>query len=491
MILVAYFTYFLYVLTILWMLFHGLMQLHLLWKARKNKKRQPLFSSDVLPYVTIQLPVYNEKYVVDECLNNIIQLHYPYDRLQIQVLDDSTDETSGYIDQALPRFRNIGIDIEVIRREVRKDYKAGALQNAMATCKGNLIAIFDADFRPAPSFLLEMIPYFEDANVGLVQAKWTHLNKDENFLTRIQSILLDTYFTVEQEGRYNAGYFMNFCGTAGIWRKECIINSGGWDGTVLSEDLDLSYRAQLNGWELIYAPEISVAAELPSVMEAFKVQQFRWTKGIAQTCRKTIQQIIRLDIPAGKKLHSIFHLLSSFIFPCLLLNAFLTVPILLTRNYYPEFIPLTNYTMISALNLMALTFLFYNGSSKTFKSRGAFFGNYGLFLLVYLGMSVQNAIAVLQGFYGKSSAFIRTPKFADQKIDFSYFSKLKSQTIAELLFFVYFLMGICLSVYLHDYFLLFFFIMMIVSLGLLLYMSVELAMKQHFRKLFIRFNNQE
>lgn len=471
---VGYVLYGLYVLTILWLLITSLVQLHLLWHSRKRKKGEINFVPSELPFISIQVPVYNEKYVIEGLLQSLAQFDYPKDLYEIQILDDSTDETSFIIDQQVTQLEKEALAISVLRRGSRQGFKAGALQYGLPFCKGDLIAIFDADFRPPKDFLKTLLPHFKEDKVGLVQARWGHLNKEQNFLTRIQTFLLDTYFSVEQAGRHNAGYFTNFCGTAGIWRKQCIVDAGNWDGSVLSEDLDLSYRAQLKGWQMVYEPNMVVPAELPAVMEAFKIQQFRWTKGIAQTSRKTLRQILALPLPLGKKLHSIFHLLSSFLFLCLLLNALLTVPLLIWRNQYEEFVDLTNLTAISGINLLTLSFLYYQGTKGTHRKPSQFFINYPIFLVVYLGMSAQNAVAALQGLLGYSSAFVRTPKFsATGATKTNYLAKKISwTTFWELGLLTYFLAGIGLSFYLDDYFLLLFFCMISWGLMILIYQSL-------------------
>jgi len=467
--IIGFVIYGIYILTALWLFLNAMVQLHLLWHY-KRKKRQHIethFSSGKLPFVTVQVPVYNEKYVIEKLLIALGNMDYPAERFEIQVLDDSTDETVEIIDHAVGQLRKKHLNIKVIRRSDRTGFKAGALQYGLSFCKGELIAIFDADFRPSPQYLNSMVPYFSDPGIGLVQARWTHLNREENHLTRIQTFLLDTHFSVEQSGRYKAGYFINFCGTAGIWRKQCIEDAGGWDGDVLSEDLDLSYRAQLKGWKLVYDEQIQVPAEVPAVMEAFKIQQFRWTKGMAQISRKNLKQLWQSSLPFSKKLHGVFHLLSSFVFVCLFINALLTVPLLVFRNIYPEFIALTHYSLFTSVNLVALTLFYYNGSKTADKPEAVkFFTYFPLFLVVYMAMSVQNAFAVVQGLFGSRSAFIRTPK-SDQKAaqQNTYFKRrLNWINGAEIVTLCYFLYGIGLSFYLGDYFMMLFFVM--ISSGL-------------------------
>ena len=462
-----------YMLTSLWLFVNGLVQLHLLWHYKKKKRELRTAPLPLqLPFVTVQIPVYNEKYVIERLLQSLSRLDYPQDRFEIQVLDDSTDETSAIIDAQVAQMQRRNINIQVLRRPQRKGFKAGALQYGLSYCKGELIAIFDADFTPHPQFIKQLVPYFNDEKTGLVQARWSHLNKEENALTRIQTILLDTHFSIEQTGRANAGYFINFCGTAGIWRKQCIEDAGGWDGEVLSEDLDLSYRAQLRGWKMVYNQQIEVPAELPSVIEAFKIQQFRWTKGMAQISRKTIKAILQASLPFEKKMHGIFHLLSSFVFVCLFFNALLTVPLLVYRNLYPEFITLTHFTLFTSLNLVALTIFYYNGT-KSAAHRGPvkFFSHYPLFLVIYMGLSVQNAVAVLQGLAGARSPFVRTPKFNSNSNTTYLQRKITWINLAEAGILVYFICGIALSIYFNDYFMLLFFLMIGAGLGYIVYHS--------------------
>lgn len=462
--------YGIYVLLTGWLLLNGFLQWRLWRHASRNrhKKLQDRWKGE-LPFVSIQIPVYNEKYVVEGLLDSLALLDYPDHRFEIMVLDDSTDETTTLIRQKVAQIASKNINIHHNRRKDRKGYKAGALQENLPQCKGELIAIFDADFRPAPDFITALLPHFSDPAVGMVQARWAHLNREENFLTRIQSYLLDTYFTVEQAGRQAAGYFINFCGTAGIWRKKCIEESGGWDGNVLSEDLDLSYRAQLKGWKMVYDAETEVPAELPAEVEAFKIQQARWTKGIMQVCRKNGRSVAAAKMPVAKKFHAFFHLFSSFVFPCLFINGLLSLPLLLLRHFYPEFILLTNMAAIGGLNLILLTAIFYRGVKATGGDR-QFTWYYPVFLVVYMGLSVQNTVAVLQGIAGHRSAFIRTPKFAASKASSTqYLSRKKNgMHIFELAMFFYFVAGIGLSFYLHDHFFLLLFIMMSSGLAIII-----------------------
>jgi cellulose synthase/poly-beta-1,6-N-acetylglucosamine synthase-like glycosyltransferase len=467
---IGYIVLIVYVVMMLWLLIGALAQLQLMWYARKQKTRKPLSLPEQLPFVSIQLPVYNEQHVIAELFDSLAGLDYPKNLFEIQVLDDSNDETSFVIDRKVAELSALGFNISVVRRTNREGYKAGALQYGLPFCKGELIAIFDADFRPPKHFLASIIPHFNDQEIGLVQARWGHINHRQNFLTTIQSYLLDMHFEVEQQGRHNAGYFINFCGTAGVWRKQCISDAGRWDGTVLSEDLDLSYRAQLKGWKMVFDKNIEVPALLPDNVPAFKVQQFRWTKGIAQTACKLLKDVWRLPASFSKKLHGSFHLLGSLTFVCLFINAVLSVPLLILRNTYSEFILLTNLTAIGAINLLILAYLYYKSSTEQLNKAARFTTNYPLFLVVYLALSVQNSIAVLQGLAGMKSAFIRTPKNASNSSNKNYVAKTNNWImLMEALLLVYFLTAIGLSFYFGDYFLLLFFMLMSCGLSILLF----------------------
>jgi cellulose synthase/poly-beta-1,6-N-acetylglucosamine synthase-like glycosyltransferase len=475
--------YGIYVLTSLWLLLNGIIQLHLLWHYKKGRVKKgvtkPLPAT--LPFVSIQVPVYNERYVIDRLLQALSELEYPKNKFEIQILDDSTDETVAIIDAKAEALRSQEINVEIIRRGNQKGFKAGALEAGLPRCKGELIAIFDADYIPAPSFLKKLIPHFSDPETGLVQARWSHLNPEQNNITRLQTLMLDTHFSIEQTGRLNAGYFINFCGTAGIWRKQCIIEAGGWDDTVLSEDIDLSYRAQLKGWKLVYDQHTEVPAELPSMIESFKTQQFRWTKGMAQISKKTLRTLVGTSLPIAKKLHGIFHLLGSFVFVCLFINALLALPLLLLRAQYPEFIFLTKVTLFNSFNLIALTLFYYHGTKENGSSESnSFWTHYPLFLVVYLGLSMHNAIAVMQGFFGAPSPFVRTPKFNTTSANNNSYLKKRFNWIngLEVGLLIYFLTGIFLSIYLNDYFMVPFFAMISYGLSFIIYQSLGLVQHQ-------------
>src|SRR5215510_8034967 len=293
---------------------YGWHRYYLVYLYMKNKGRQPVPSGtlDTLPPVTIQLPIYNEMYVADRLIDAVCQIDYPRELLEIQVLDDSTDETRAVAEQAVRRNASRGVDIVYLHRTDRTGYKAGALEAGLHVAKGEFIAIFDADFIPTADFLRRTVPFFVDPKIAMVQARWGHINADYSLLTKIQSILLDAHFVLEHGGRNRAGLFFNFNGTAGIWRRTAIMDAGGWQHDTLTEDLDLSYRAQLRGWNFVFLPNLVSPAELPVEMNSFKSQQHRWAKGSIQTCLKLLPRILRSRQPLGVKAEAFFHLSANF-----------------------------------------------------------------------------------------------------------------------------------------------------------------------------------
>ncbi|MDP3830437.1 MAG: glycosyltransferase family 2 protein, partial [Ignavibacteriaceae bacterium] len=282
--------------------------------------------------VTIQLPLYNELYVVERLINAVCEIDYPKDKLEIQVLDDSTDETVNITANIVSEKVKLGFDIKHVRRESREGYKAGALKEGMKLAKGEYIAIFDADFIPQKDFLKKTLSFFTDEKVGMVQTRWEHLNGDYSLLTKAQALALDGHFVIEQSVRNKAGFFINFNGTGGVWRRECIEDAGNWHADTLAEDLDLSYRAQLNGWRFVYLKDYTSPAELPAEITALKTQQFRWTKGHIETAKKILPHVWRSKIPLRIKLQATVHLTSNFVFPFILLAAILNVPLTFVKN---------------------------------------------------------------------------------------------------------------------------------------------------------------
>ena len=369
-----------------------------------------------VPYVTIQLPVYNELYVMQRLLENIGKMKYPKEKLEIQILDDSTDESFDLTIQYIKKLQGKGFDAKHIHRTNREGFKAGALKEGLKSAKGDLIAIFDADFLPQEDWLMRTIPYFCDEQVGVVQTRWGHINKNHSILTKIQAFALDAHFTLEQVGRNSKGHFINFNGTAGVWRKTCIIDAGNWEGDTLTEDLDLSYRAQLKHWKFKYLEDVETPAELPMVISAAKSQQFRWNKGGAENFRKMFKKLIfNKEIKTKTKIHGILHLLNSTMFLNILIVAVLSVPMLYIKNKYAHldgYFYIMSFFVITTLIFFICYWFMYkaingNGIRSFFKYIGMFFA----FFSIAMGFSFHNSIAVLEGHIGKRSDFIRTPKF--------------------------------------------------------------------------------
>lgn len=418
----VYIVIFIYFISLLLIFMYSLAQLNLLFnylKARKNIDNSLKFdfsNAFEIPLVTIQLPVYNELYVMKRLLKNIAKLEYPREKLEIQVLDDSTDESVITTAKHIKEVQALGIDIKHIQRSNRNGFKAGALKEGLKIAKGEFIAIFDADFLPKSDWLLQTIPYFKEPKIGVVQTRWGHINRNYSTLTKIQAFALDAHFTLEQVGRNSKGHFINFNGTAGVWRKECIYDAGNWEGDTLTEDLDLSYRAQLKNWKFKYLENVETPAELPVVISATRSQQFRWNKGGAENFQKMIRRIIiSKKIPFKTKIHSVLHLLNSSMFTCIFLVAVLSIPMLYIKNEYEH---LRNYFYLMSFFIVSSVIFFtcywfmyksiYGSGVKNFiKYIGAFF----TFFSIAMGFSLHNTIAVIEGHFGKKSEFVRTPKF--------------------------------------------------------------------------------
>lgn len=467
-ITIAYIVLFFYSIAILLIFFYGLAQLNLLVNYLKSKKtiknyeKFDFANSSEIPYVTIQLPIYNEKYVVERLLLQIAKLEYPKDKLEIQVLDDSTDNSIIETGKLVDEIAKTGVQIKLITRINRTGFKAGALKEGLTTAKGEYIAIFDADFLPESDWLIKTIPYFKNEKVGVVQTRWGHINRNHSLLTKIQAFALDAHFTLEQVGRNTKSHFINFNGTAGIWRKSCIIDAGNWESDTLTEDLDLSYRAQLKKWQFVYLEDVITPAELPAILSAARTQQFRWNKGGAENFSKMRNRVIAsTTISTKTKIHALLHLLNSSMFLCIFCMAVLSVPALFIKKYYSHLNMYFNI-MIFFIVTSIIFFICYWNTYKNIKGGG--FKNFikyiGLFFTFYsiaMGFSFQNSIAVLEGLLGKKSEFIRTPKFNIETLkekwkDNIYISKKISRyTIFEGLLMLYFLFGLYSGFKLNDY----------------------------------------
>ena len=386
-----------------------LMVLHFARLRNQSPSSDKHFSE--LPFVTVQLPIYNEREVAPRLIANVIKIDYPRDRFEVQVLDDSNDGSSEMIKQLINSYANKGIIIEHITREDREGFKAGALAHGLKSARGEFVAVFDADFVPQKSFLLNTINYFCDKSVGMVQCCWGHINRSYSFLTRAQAVLLDGHFYIEHTVRNRSGCFFNFNGTAGIWRKSTISQAGGWQGDTLTEDLDLSYRAQIKGARFIYLVDEEVPAELPVEIDAFKSQQHRWTKGAIQVLDKLGTSIFRSDVSFSQKREAFFHLAANFCYPILLLAGLLMLPALEILNK-AEF-PLPPAILVSIkfvfIGAFAAIFIFYLTAARSAKQRSTML-DVLLAIITGIALSLSNSIAVIEAVVGKKTDFLRTPK---------------------------------------------------------------------------------
>jgi cellulose synthase/poly-beta-1,6-N-acetylglucosamine synthase-like glycosyltransferase len=399
----------LYVLSAVLLAVYGYNSLILAWLRVKRHNPVPIrrFGDEHdWPVVTVQLPVYNERYVVERLITAVANLDYPRDRLHIQVLDDSTDITCEIIAAVVQAQQNQGVDIEHVQRTDRTGYKGGALEYGLQMAKGEFVAIFDADFLPQPNFLRQIMPYYHDNPlIGCLQARWGHINRNTSWLTKAQANGIDGHFIIEQTVRSEKGLFLNFNGTAGVWRKACIADSGGWHHDTLTEDLDLSYRAQLRGWQIKYIPHVIVPAELPVHINAFKRQQFRWAKGSIQTARKLLRAVWQSDHPHLKKVEATIHLTHYTVHPLMLFNLIISLPLLTIRSPWLWILP---FFLVSALGPMLMYWIAMHTEGQSVVSR---IHNLVMLLLLGMGLSLNNSRAVFEALTGKHSAFLRTPKF--------------------------------------------------------------------------------
>ena len=401
---------------------YALAQLNLLFNylsAQKKQDQAPKFdlsNPDEIPFVTIQLPVYNELYVMERLLENISKMEYPKNKLEIQVLDDSTDESFQVTANHIKVLQQSGLDIKHVLRDGRKNFKAGALKEGLKVAKGEYIAIFDADFMPKKDWLKRTIPYFKDPEVGVVQTRWSHINRNYSLLTKVQAFALDAHFSLEQVGRNTKGHFINFNGTAGVWRKKCIIDAGNWEGDTLTEDLDLSYRAQLKNWKFKYLEDVETPAELPVVISAARTQQFRWNKGGAENFRKMLWRVIKSDnISVKTKVHGLLHLLNSTMFLSIFTVAVLSIPMLYIKNEYAHlkmyFYVMSFFVISTLIFFVCYWYMFKKTYGNSIKGFIQYIVMFITFFSIAMGFSLHNSIAVLEGHFGKRSEFIRTPKF--------------------------------------------------------------------------------
>ncbi len=457
-----------YSLALMLIFFYSLAQLNLLVNYLGHKKmiavspKFNLLDPREIPYVTIQLPIFNEEYVIERLLDNIAKIAYPKSKLEIQVLDDSTDDSVLDTADRILALQQTGLDIQHIRRTNREGYKAGALKEGLKIAKGDFIAIFDADFLPDSDWLKKTVVYFKDAEIGVVQTRWGHINRNYSTLTRIQAFALDAHFTLEQVGRNAKGHFINFNGTAGIWRKECILDAGNWEGDTLTEDLDLSYRAQLKNWKFKYLEDVETPAELPVVISAARSQQFRWNKGGAENFKKSVWNVISApNISFKTKFHGVMHLLNSSMFLCVFTVAVLSIPMLYIKNIFLEFaliFQVTNFFILSTIILfICYWFTFKSIQGSSFDKFVDYIKLFFTFFSVALGFSLHNSLAVLEGHMGKRSEFVRTPKFNLDTLTNNWkenkylAKKLSPNMILEFGLMVYFLFGMYSAIPLNDF----------------------------------------
>lgn len=455
------------------------------WRNRKKftETLSPL-AGQSLPFVTIQLPIYNEKYVIERLIDAVAAQDYPTDCFEIQVLDDSTDESSAIIARKITELSAKGISLKQISRSTREGYKAGALAASFAGIKGDFVAIFDADFVPRPDFLRKMLPYLlENENIGLVQTRWEHLNENQSLLTRAQAFHLNAHFAIEQFVRNTSGYFMHFNGTAGIWRKACIADAGGWEADTLTEDVDLSYRAQLKGWKMRYVDNIGAPAELPILMSAVKSQQFRWMKGGAEVARKLLRKIGNSEQSFATKFYASHHLLGSSLFIISFIAGLLSLPICVLSILHPEIV--SPFMFVSNGLFVSFIFLLFFYFTATFAREGSFSKAIPKFLISYLpfmtfilGLSFHNARAAYLGLRKTSTPFIRTPKF-NESIDWqqnSYRIRKASKTsYIEIALCLYFTIGVFICLIYHSYIALPFQLMFAIGYGAVAYFSIRHA----------------
>lgn len=452
-------------------------------KAKDTVKKFNLSAPEEIPFVTIQLPLYNELYVIERLLYNISEIEYPPEKLEIQVLDDSDDESVALISKTVNKLQKKGLNIYHLQREKRTGFKAGALKEGLQTAKGEFIAIFDSDFLPKKDWLLQTVPYFKDPKIGVVQTRWGHLNRDYSVLTKIQAFALDFHFILEQTGRNFGRHFINFNGTAGIWRKECILKAGNWSGDTLTEDLDLSYRAQLKKWKFQYLENVETPAELPIVVSAARSQQFRWNKGAAENFRKNYFKLLKdKNVPISTKFHGFFHLLNSSMFLVVLSLAILSVPVLFIKSGNEALAWVFNFLAFFLLSTIIFFFCYYYAYRKIhgggFKNFITFIGMFFTFFSVVMGFSLHNSIAVLEGHLGKRSAFIRTPKFnntlKDSLKNNKYLNtKLDFQLLIEAGLWLYFGFGIYSAFMLNDFSLAIFHLMLFAGFGFVVINSIK------------------
>jgi cellulose synthase/poly-beta-1,6-N-acetylglucosamine synthase-like glycosyltransferase len=431
---------------------------YIYFKYRKNANPNPSSHFHELPRVTVQLPIYNEQFVIDRLIEAICAMDYPDGKLEIQVLDDSTDETQQVAADIVARYRTLGHPIDYIHRSNRYGFKAGALDAGLKVAKGEFVAIFDADFVPPTDWLMKVIHHFAEPAIGMVQTRWTHLNRDYSMLTRIEAILLDGHFVLEHGARFRSGGFFNFNGTAGMWRTQAIADGGGWQHDTLTEDTDLSYRSQIAGWKFKYLPEIECPAELPIEMTAFKTQQARWAKGLIQTSIKVLPKIFRSSVPRRIKVEAVYHLTANLSYPLMVVMSALLIPAMICRFYQGWFQMLLIDVPLFTASTFSIAVFYLMSQRELFPRTWLRTLLYLPFLMALgIGLTVTNTKAVLEALFGIKSAFARTPKYrVAKKGERSQAAKYRKRLVLapwiELLLGTYFLAAILYTFSNHNYF---------------------------------------
>jgi cellulose synthase/poly-beta-1,6-N-acetylglucosamine synthase-like glycosyltransferase len=492
----GYVMLFIYFLAMTAVTVYCLLQFHLLYLYKRYHKENPVITyrkydpnDESVPFVTVQLPMFNEMYVAERIIDCVALQEYPKSRYQIQILDDSTDETVEIVAAKVEEYKAKGYDIVHLHRVNRQGYKAGALQEAMPHVKSDFIAIFDADFTPRPDFLRTTMPYFEDAKVGIVQTRWEHINKDYSFLTRLQALQLNVHFTVEQAGRSYGNLLLQFNGTAGVWRKNVINEAGGWQSDTLTEDLDLSFRAQILGYKIQYLEKLESPAELPVEMNGLKTQQFRWNKGGAQNARKLFHLIWTEGankLTWVQKMHATSQLLAYGVFLWVFIAAISSIPLAFA---FRELGISTHFLSFSVLGLFSVAGISYTANitaalnrsttPASFWEKVRFFGLFISFMPISMGLSLYNAIAVIEGYMGKASSFVRTPKYGitGKQNSFSKASyvarKISWITIAEGCMALIFTGSVIAGIYTKNTAFVLFHSMLAIGFGTICYYSIK------------------
>ncbi len=448
---------YIFALTVL-MLFssHGALMLYYQKKYRQKKPewKTPDKFTDV---VTIQLPIYNEYYVARRLVDAVCKIDYPRELLEIQVLDDSTDETAELLKKIIEEKKKEGFDFKYIHRTNRKGFKAGALKEGLKTARGKYIAIFDADFIPRKDFLKRTLRYFTQPNIGMVQTRWEHLNEDYSILTQIQALALNGHFVVEQTVKNRSGFFINFNGTGGVWLKKCIEDAGNWEDDTLTEDLDLSYRAQLKGWKFVYLQDFTTPAELPIEMNALKAQQYRWTKGAIETAKKILPRLWKAKVPFRIKLIGTLHLTNNLVFPFILLTGILNVPLIFIKNSGP-FDLIFNFMSVFIFAFISSFFFYLYAQKNIYPDWRRRILLFPIFMAGSMGLAINNSKAVIEGLLNRKSEFVRTPKFKSEgkkaafKENNKYSQKVKpnSSAYVELIVAFYCFIGVTASIYFGE-----------------------------------------